>query len=219
MRRDEVRSQILQTAGGIFATEGFGSATIRRICSQAGVNVAAVNYYFGDKVGLYVEALKHARTLIEQRWPLPETGLDQPAAVRLHVFVQTLCRRVLSPQTTDWPMRLLLREIVEPTTAGEDLVREGFQPFFEALLDILRLLVPEDVPPAKLQQIGFSIIGQCLFYRVHQRAVRLMVSEHDQAEYFSADELARHVLDFSMAAICQMQAEAKAMSSESTGNS
>ena len=41
--------QILNAAGEVFAIKGFKDATIREISAQAGVNLAAINYHFGDK--------------------------------------------------------------------------------------------------------------------------------------------------------------------------
>ena len=58
MAKDEVRRRILLKAGEIFAGRGYLGATIRDICQQADVNVAAVNYYFGDKEGLYQRVLE-----------------------------------------------------------------------------------------------------------------------------------------------------------------
>ncbi len=46
---EEAKARLLHTAGEIFAEKGFHAATVREICQQAQVNIASVNYYFGDK--------------------------------------------------------------------------------------------------------------------------------------------------------------------------
>ena len=55
--QDDPRGRILSAAGQEFADKGFEAATIRDICTLAAVNVAAVNYYFGDKHRLYIESV------------------------------------------------------------------------------------------------------------------------------------------------------------------
>ena len=49
-------SRILAAAGDIFGTYGFKAATIRRIAREANANVAAINYHFGGKDGLFSAA-------------------------------------------------------------------------------------------------------------------------------------------------------------------
>ena len=201
MTRDETRDHILQVAGPIFAAEGFQGTTVRAICQAAGVNVAAVNYYFGDKERLYVEAVKHARTLIDRRWPLPELPESTPPEQRLKSVIETFSQRVLSPETQAWQMKLLLREAIEPTGACDEMLQEGIEPFFANLLSILRELVPAETVDAHLHQIGFSIVGQCIFYRAHHRIVEWMTSEEQRNAYFTPEGLADHIYRFSLGAI------------------
>ena len=137
-QRDEVRKRILTRAGEIFADRGFQSTTVREICQRAEVNVAAVNYYFGDKERLYIDAVKDARELIASRWPLPEWTSETSTEQKLLMFVTTFLQRLLNTDPSNWRMKLLLREILEPSRACEEMIQESFQPFFGVLLDIIR---------------------------------------------------------------------------------
>src|SRR5262245_56133679 len=57
---DATRSRLIEAAGHVFAEQGFKATTVRDICAKAGANVAAVNYHFGGKEGLYNAVLRHA---------------------------------------------------------------------------------------------------------------------------------------------------------------
>ena len=57
---EETRDKLMIAAGEVFAEVGYQAATTREICARAGANIAAVNYHFGDKLGLYTEMLKDA---------------------------------------------------------------------------------------------------------------------------------------------------------------
>ena len=56
----ETRERLLQVAKQLFADRGFRNVTVREICRDAHANVAAVNYHFGDKLGLYRAVLQSA---------------------------------------------------------------------------------------------------------------------------------------------------------------
>ena len=56
----ETRWRLLNAACEVFAQKGYRDAKVADICKTADANVAAVNYYFGDKVSLYEEAWRHA---------------------------------------------------------------------------------------------------------------------------------------------------------------
>ena len=57
---DPTREKLLEAAGPVFANRGYQAAKIREICEGAGGNVAAINYHFGDKLGLYTEVLQQS---------------------------------------------------------------------------------------------------------------------------------------------------------------
>ena len=58
-RGEDTRRRILETALALFSAEGFDGASTRAIAEQAGVNLPAIQYYFGSKEGLYYAAIAH----------------------------------------------------------------------------------------------------------------------------------------------------------------
>jgi AcrR family transcriptional regulator len=52
------RAAILDAAKKLFAAKGFGAATVRDICTEAGANIALVSRYFGSKRELYAEVCR-----------------------------------------------------------------------------------------------------------------------------------------------------------------
>lgn len=55
MIRDEMQEKILKAALACIEEEGFQNVTVRKIAQRAGVNVAAINYYFSSKKQLMEE--------------------------------------------------------------------------------------------------------------------------------------------------------------------
>lgn len=51
------RADILAAAGRAFAERGYARATIRGVAQEAGVDPALVHHYFGNKRGLFIEAM------------------------------------------------------------------------------------------------------------------------------------------------------------------
>lgn len=198
---DTTKSRIFNAAGPIFAEKGFQAATVRDICRRAEVNVAAVNYYFGDKQRLYVETIKQAREHRAEQAPLPEWTSDTPAETKLRDFVSTILSRMLGREDAPWQVRLMMREILQPTAACERLVEEYFRPLFNVLLDILDDILPPSTPAHKRNQIGFSIVGQCFFYRAAGGAVGLLIDDAELQNHYGITSLAEHISQVSLASL------------------
>ena len=203
MSNDTTRERILQAAGEAFAAAGYRTTTVRDICQRADVNLASVNYHFGDKQRLYIEAVKHARRLREQQAPMPEWSADTPPSEKLAMFVLTLMRRMLGEQGDPWQTRLVVREIMEPTKACEEMVQEAFRPVFEMLIGILAEMMPPETPRHELHKLALSLIGQCFYYRSNEKILNMLIPTEELQEHFALEQLAHHITAVMLAAMGQ----------------
>ena len=117
-RRDgfSTRGVVLEAAGRVFAELGYAGATTREICKRAGVNGAAVNYYFGGKEALYEEVLVEAhRQLVslEELNAVMDSGADSEA--KLRAFLELFVRAALKAPEL-WGLPVLLREVASPSS-------------------------------------------------------------------------------------------------------
>ena len=195
------RERILVAAGQVIAEVGFRDATVRDICSRAGANLAAVNYHFRDKSGLYAEVFERSRCASDATWIKDlEASAGLPAEQRLGMFIAGFVRKLLDPGRPGWHAKLISREMIEPTDALDVMVAKSIRPQFEMLCGIVGeiLGVPAQSHPAYL--CGASVIGQCLHYH-HTREVtnRLYPGFYDQPHMI--DTIAAHVTAFSLHAI------------------
>lgn len=193
---DTKRERIVDAAGELFAERGFDGTTVRDICQAADANVAAVNYYFGDKQRLYVEAVVRAHRWRMERVKLPEWSADTKPEQKLADFIKTFIRRVRSGPGDTWHTRLIMREIGNPSAACAELVQSSIRPQFEILLSILSELLLE-TDAEKLRLTAFSIVGQCLFYHFADPVIRNLLS-NDEYAALDIDKLAEHVTQFSL---------------------
>lgn len=197
--QEQTRDRLLEAAGEIFAEFGYRGTTIRDICQRGKANVAAVNYYFGDKQALYFSAVErahcHTSGLVDVAWP---AGCSPQQ--KLRVFITQWLEQQLADDRPSWHTRLMLREMADPTDACVKLVEAYIRPMAETLRQIIHELVPGDLAERRGWMIGFSIVSQCLFYKVHRPIAELLVGP-DQYSQFNLPLLAEHITQFSLAAL------------------
>ena len=194
-------ARLLEAAGEIFAEFGYRVATVRQICEKAGANVASVNYHFGDKEGLYLAVLRSVPDAHAEKYP-PSRGLDSNATAeeRLHAYVESLLHRVFDPGRPGWHVKIIAREIVEPTRALDSLLEEVARPLHQELAGIVRQLLGPKARDDDVRLAALSIMGQCVYYH-HARTV---LTRLYPAQNYDADDVARlvdHISEFSLAAL------------------
>lgn len=194
----KTREAIMEAAGKIFAEEGYPKATVRDICRQAGANVAAINYHFGDKKGLYLTVLKHYQELSFQVYP-PNLGIEktQRPEEKLKAFIRSFLMRIMDEGRPAWFGKLLAREFTQPTWAFDILVKETIRPSFEILTSIVAALLSKGAKEREVRLCSMSIVGQCLYFRhSHPVISRLFPGEVFGPEQI--DELTEHIHLFSL---------------------
>lgn len=152
---EQSRERLLMAAMRLFAEQGFARTSTREIALAAGVNVAAISYYFGDKAGLYKAALTD---LI----PPPEHNIqqfDQPHFT-LRQAMEGYFTQMLAPlaegEFAVLCTRLWMREIVEPTGVWFREIEEGIKPEHMALVRVLSRYLGIE-PNDEVHRLAYSV--------------------------------------------------------------
>jgi AcrR family transcriptional regulator len=198
-RDTETRDRLLQAGERLFADRGFRKVTVRDICRAARANVAAVNYHFGDKLGLYREVLQVAidamrGTNDEAR----KAGAGQAPEEQLRRYIAIFVRRVLTPGN-DTVHKLLNREMTDPTPALDTLVEQGVRPRVEYLSGLIADIIGCAPTDQRVLRCVASVQSQTLSYLPNPIAARLGFANKPTAA--NLRDIASHITEFSLAGI------------------
>jgi AcrR family transcriptional regulator len=201
----ETRQRLLDAAGEVFAERGFQKATVREICKRARANVAAINYHFHDKQGLYTAVLKYALRCAAEQYRLPDAPVTQEnAETLLRAIVAARLRMVFDKGRLAWHGKLVSREMIEPTEALDALVKEEFQPRLKQLHACVREILGPRAGEEQVRLCVMSITSQWAFYH-HSRPVIVRLYPQWKFNPKDIDSLAAHITQFSLAALKQLK--------------
>jgi AcrR family transcriptional regulator len=198
---DPTRARLIDAASQIFADQGFQAATIREICARAGANVAAVNYHFRDKAGLYLAVLRHS---------IAAAGGPEPRDAALHastpeealrLIVAAMLQRIHGASASRaCHLRIMVHEMARPTEALPRVVEEIIGPNYAAMRQILSRLLNASPDDEFTRLCAHSVIGQVVHYAHAGPVIHLLWPElkmtPDRLNAISA-----HIAEFSLAAI------------------
>lgn len=198
--RDATEARILETAGHVFAETGFQAAKVRDICARAGVNLAAVNYHFGDKLGLYKEVLQYAACAAgEAACQNPILSGDTPEE-QLRGFVHGLLKQMCGQERPAWPMRLMTHELAQPTAAFDGVVEQVMRPKHQAIRALVAGVTGREPDDRQTRLCAQSIMGQVIVYG-HGREVLKRLWPEFRFDDATLEEVARHIASFSTEAL------------------
>lgn len=206
----KTKERILLAAGDIFGKKGFTGTTIRAIALEAKVNIAAVNYHFRDKEGLYSAVLEDVFNKGFTRFP-PTLGLgeDSSPEQRLRFFIRGMFYRLQSSE--GWggmsgQGRLIAKELLDPSPAFAGILERYVKPHKELLVSIIAEIIQLPSEDKKLLPCAISIIGQCIYYSFASSVIT-MVSDDNIALGKDLEKHADFVYNFSLGGIEKIKGE------------
>ncbi|MBK9385653.1 MAG: CerR family C-terminal domain-containing protein [Planctomycetes bacterium] len=156
----DTKDQILDAAERLFAAEGFGATSLRRILGDVGLNPAAIHYHFGGKDEM-VEALFERRlgplnAERMRRFDALETraGAAPTVASIVDAFISPALAPAARGEEGERFLRFVGRYLQESGEAASARLRRTFEPVIRRFVDLLARALPE-------------LRGEALAWRVH----------------------------------------------------
>lgn len=128
---NNTKALIIECAGRLIAEHGYAATTSKMICEKAGTNLAAVNYHFGSRDGLYIAVLEEVHKHLLNIDDLNELLIDNcPPLTKLEQFIDTLLTAIYS--NNNWHVRVWAREVINPSPFIYQILSKEAAPKFIA---------------------------------------------------------------------------------------
>ncbi|QLG87872.1 TetR/AcrR family transcriptional regulator [Chitinibacter bivalviorum] len=132
VKSPDTATRILNAAEVLFIEHGFAGTSMRQITAAAAVNIAAVNYYFGSKDGLFQAVFERraepfARLSLAK---LTELEAAQPAADAMAIAKSFIAAALEMGRNPEYGglvfVRLLARSYVEPNSILKEKIPQRY---------------------------------------------------------------------------------------------
>lgn len=200
-----VQDRLLDVAEDLFCEYGFKGTSIRDIASEAGCNIASVNYYFGSKEKLYEEVWR--RHLIPMRdvriasidKVMSQMGARPNLENLLRSFADTFVGSIVDAGKISQLSKLMAREYIDSHLPTNMFVDDIIMPTISVMRSALLKSCP-DLDESKIMPVIFSVIGQ-LVHLVHVKTMFEHGGDDLSLPVFDSDEIIDHIVKFSAAGI------------------
>ena len=196
----KTRDRLLTAASRIFAEQGFQESTIADICERAETNIASVNYHFGDKETLYLEAWRYAFNQELDNYP-SDGGIaeDAPAEQRLAGRIRSLIARVADQNS--YSFAIINKEMAQPTRLLVDILEKEINPQRLKMLALLKECLGQAATEQHIHYCHTSIMGQCFQLLRLKHMKNAQNFPHYPSDLSDSKAFADHVVQFSLAGI------------------
>ena len=174
------KERILLTAERLFAEHGIGNVSLRTITKEANVNLAAIHYHFGSKLGLLRPIVeRRAKPIAQQRLRLlrecAEAANGSPSLEELlSAFLIPALRASRNPDLGGVNfMRLRARLATEAGELWNRLIGEQFDATSKEFMSALARALP-DVSLPVLQWRFHFLLGVMLYTMINPGRIQIL---------------------------------------------
>lgn len=203
----DTRQRLVDVGRALFTEHGYRQVTVRDICRDAKANVAAVNYYFGGKEGLYLEIVREGIAVMRETQTIAARAAEGlPAPKRLRAYIRAFLGRVMHAGGPSWIHKLMTREMNDPSPALDLIVEQAIQPRIEYLKGLLAELLDCEPGDDRVMQCMASIWGQWLIHVPHEGRDRIWPRRRTPEDI---ERVVEHITDFSLGGIRAIAAKTR----------
>lgn len=167
---EATRIRILEAAGERFALTGYAETPNKAIAAHAQVDLASINYHFGNRSGLYQAVLTESYSQVLNLASLQQlVGSESSPESKLRVLIEQLVGHATrEPQA--WQLRVLAREVLAPTSHLQTLFQNEALPKVALLRRMLSEITQIPGEDPALTRCLLCVIAPCLMLLVGGRS-------------------------------------------------
>ncbi|KEA64672.1 Transcriptional regulator YbiH, TetR family [Marinobacterium lacunae] len=162
---DATRALILEAAGQLFAERGYLDTTSKAICAKAGTNIAAVNYHFGSRDGLYLAVMSEVMChLLNLEYLTQVASSNAPPEEKLGLMIDGLVQGLIDERS--WHPRVWAREILTPSPLNDRILETETLPRVDLAMPILSEITGIAIDDPKLKYGLLGLMSPCLMLMI-----------------------------------------------------
>ena len=181
-RDRDARQRLIDAGLEIFGTYNLEGATTRQLAEHAGVNQAAIPYYFGGKEGLYFAVIEHlfstnfavigpVVTALQAELASKKPTKDEALAL-LKRLLNTMLERILARKASSTWARIIMREQMQPTQAFSLIYEKGIRRVHEAVSMLLAIILEKKPTDRRVILRSHMVVGQILIFLAGRETIR-----------------------------------------------
>jgi AcrR family transcriptional regulator len=178
----DAKQRLIDAGLEIFGTYNLEGATTRQLAEHAGVNQAAIPYYFGGKEGLYLAVVQHCFSsnfaivgpvvsAFEKSLAAKKLGKDEALAI-LKKLLGTMMELVLTRKASSTWARIIMREQMQPTQAFSQIYEKGIRRVHETVSALLAIILEKKPTDRKVVLRTHMLVGHVLIFLAGRETIR-----------------------------------------------